>query len=176
MVRFTLALLRRLTGFFIGGILAILPIVITVAVVVWVVEYIEYICGPETFIGRQLTAIGMQVGKDASTPYFLGWSVVIIVVFAVGLLVELGAKKWIGKTVESAFKRIPLVGSIYSTSRQMIDMIGPSENDAMKGMTPVFCSFGKDSPSRVLALLVSPERYSVLERDHLIVIIPTAPV
>jgi hypothetical protein len=35
----------------------------------------------------------MQVGKDASTPYFLGWSVVIIVVFAVGLLVELGAKK-----------------------------------------------------------------------------------
>ncbi|MBT6054876.1 MAG: hypothetical protein HOH16_05545, partial [Planctomycetaceae bacterium] len=96
MVRFTLALLRRLTGFFIGGILAILPIVITVAVVVWVVEYIEYICGPETFIGRQLTAIGMQVGKDASTPYFLGWSVVIIVVFAVGLLVELGAKKWIG--------------------------------------------------------------------------------
>ena len=78
MVRLTLALLRRLTGFFIGGILAILPIVITVAVVVWVVEYIEYICGPETFIGRQLTAIGMQVGKDASTPYFLGWSVVII--------------------------------------------------------------------------------------------------
>jgi uncharacterized membrane protein len=58
----------------------------------------------------------------------------------------------------------------------MIDMIGPSENDAMKGMMPVFCSFGKDSPSRVLALLVSSERYSVLERDHLIVIIPTAPV
>ena len=176
MTRMTLALLRRLTRFFIAGVLAILPIVVTVAVVVWVVEYLEYLCGPETFIGRQLTAIGMQVGKDASTPYFLGWSVVIIVVFAVGLLVELGAKKWIGKTVESAFKRIPIVGSIYSTSRQMIDMIGPNENDAMKGMTPVFCSFGKEAPSRVLALLVSPERYTVLDRDHLIVIIPTAPV
>ena len=163
----TLALLRRLTGFFIAGVLAILPVVVTVAVVV---------CGPETFIGRQLTAIGMQVGKDAATPYFLGWSVVIVVVFAVGLLVELGAKKWIGKTVESAFKQIPIVGSIYSTSRQMIDMIGPNENDAMKGMTPVFCSFGTESPSRVLALLVSPERYTVLDREHLIVIIPTAPV
>ena len=176
MTRLTLALLRRLTGFFIAGVLAILPVVVTVAVVVWVVEYLEYLCGPETFIGRQLTAIGMQVGKDAATPYFLGWSVVIVVVFAVGLLVELGAKKWIGKTVESAFKRIPIVGSIYSTSRQMIDMIGPNENDAMKGMTPVFCSFGKEAPSRVLALLVSPERYTVLDRDHLIVIIPTAPV
>ena len=176
MIRLILALLRRLTGFFIAGVLAILPVVVTVAVVVWVVEYLEYICGPETFIGRQLTTIGMKVGKDAATPYFLGWSVVIVVVFVVGLLVELGAKKWIGKTVESAFKRIPIVGSIYSTSRQMIDMIGPNENDAMAGMTPVFCSFGKESPSRVLALLVSPERYTVLDRDHFIVIIPTAPV
>ena len=103
MTRMTLALLRRLTGFFIAGVLALLPVVVTVAVVVWVVEYLEYLCGPETFIGRQLTAIGMQVGKDAATPYFLGWSVVIVVVFAVGLLVELGAKKWIGKTVEGAF-------------------------------------------------------------------------
>ena len=81
MTRMTLALLRRLTRFFIAGVLAILPIVVTVAVVVWVVEYLEYLCGPETFIGRQLTAIGMQVGKDASTPYFLGWSVVIVVVY-----------------------------------------------------------------------------------------------
>ena len=79
MIRLTLALLRRLTRFFIAGVLAILPIVVTVAVVVWVVEYLEYICGPETVIGRQLTTIGMKVGKDAATPYFLGWSVVIIV-------------------------------------------------------------------------------------------------
>ena len=55
-------------------------------------------------------------------------------------------------------------------------MIGPNENDAMAGMTPVFCSFGKESPSRVLALLVSSERYTVLDREHFIVIIPTAPV
>ena len=60
--------------------------------------------------------------------------------------------------------------------KEKYDMIGPNENDAMKGMTPVFCSFGKEAPSRVLALLVSPERYTVLDRDHLIVIIPTAPV
>ena len=38
MIRLTLALLRRLTGFFIAGVLAILPVVVTVAVVVWVVE------------------------------------------------------------------------------------------------------------------------------------------
>ena len=119
MTRMTLALLRRLTGFFIAGVLAILPVVVTVAVVVWVVEYLEYLCGPETFIGRQLTAIGMQVGKDAATPYFLGWSVVILVVFAVGLLVELGAKKWVAEQ-SKVYLQIPIVGSIYSTSRQMM--------------------------------------------------------
>jgi uncharacterized membrane protein len=176
MVHLGLGFLRRLVRFFVAGVLALLPVVVTVAVVVWVIEYLQYLCGPETLVGKQLTAIGLQVGKDSAAPYFVGWFVVIVVVFAVGLVVELGAKKWLGRTVESLFKRIPLVGSIYSTSRQMIDMIGPGENDAMKGMTPVFCSFGKDPPSSVLALLVSPLRYHVLDREHLIVIIPTAPV
>jgi len=171
-----LRLLQRLIRFFVAGVLALLPVVVTVAVVVWVVEYLQYLCGPQTFIGRQLTAIGMQVGKDSATPYFVGWFVVIVVVFGVGLFVELGAKKWFGRTIESVFKRVPLVGSIYSTSRQMIDMIGPSDNDAMKGMTPVFCSFGRDQPSNVLALLVSSEQYRLHDQDFLIVIIPTAPV
>ncbi len=176
MMRLGLSLLRRLVRFFVAGVLALLPVVVTVAVVVWVVEYLQYLCGPETLIGRQLTAIGMQVGKDSATPYFVGWFVVIVVVFAVGLFVELGAKKWFGRTVESIFKRVPLVGSIYSTSRQMIDMIGPGDNEAMKGMAPVFCSFGREQPSNVLALLVSPERYKLHDQDFLIVIIPTAPV
>ena len=176
MMQFSLSLIRRLVGFFVAGVLALLPIVITVAVVIWVVEYLQYLCGPETLVGKQLTTIGLQVGKDSAAPYFVGWFVVIVVVFAVGLVVELGAKKWLGRTVEALFKRIPLIGSIYSTSRQMIEMIGPNENEAMKGMTPVFCSFGNERPSSVLALLVSPERYHVLDREHLIVIIPTAPV
>lgn len=176
MMHFGLGLLQRFVRFFVAGVLALLPVVVTVAVVVWVVEYLQYLCGPETLIGRQLTAIGMQVGKESATPYFVGWFVVIVVVFAVGLFVELGAKKWFGRTVESLFKRVPLVGSIYSTSRQMIDMIGPGDNDAMKGMTPVFCAFGREQPANVLALLVSPERYQLHDQDFLIVIIPTAPV
>lgn len=176
MMHLGLSLMRRLVRFFVAGVLALLPVVVTVAVVVWVVEYLQYLCGPETLIGRQLTAIGMQVGKDSATPYFVGWFVVVAVVFAVGLFVELGAKKWFGRTVESVFRRVPLVGSIYSTSRQMIDMIGPGDNDAMKGMTPVFCSFGRDQPANVLALLVSPERYQLRDAEYLIVIIPTAPV
>lgn len=176
MMQFSLSLIRRLVGFFVAGVLALLPIVITVAVVIWVVEYLQYLCGPETLVGKQLTTIGLRFGKDSAAPYFVGWFVVIVVVFAVGLVVELGAKKWLGRTVETLFKRIPLIGSIYSTSRQMIEMIGPNENEAMKGMAPVFCSFGNDRPSSVLALLVSPQRYQVLDREHLIVIIPTAPV
>ena len=176
MMHLSPSLLRRLVRFFVAGVLALLPVVVTVAVVVWVVEYLQYLCGPETLVGKQLTAIGLRIGKDSAAPYFVGWFAVIVVVFAVGLFVELGAKKWFGQTIESMFKRVPLVGSIYSTSRQMIGMIGPGDNDAMKGMTPVFCSFGRDQPSNVLALLVSPERYQLHEQDYLIVIIPTAPV
>ena len=72
MTRMTLALLRRLTGFFVAGVLAILPVVVTVAVVVWVVEYLEYLCGPETFIGSNSFGINFaELGKQAGTETML---------------------------------------------------------------------------------------------------------
>ncbi|NBP87683.1 MAG: hypothetical protein EBU59_04080, partial [Planctomycetia bacterium] len=65
MVHLGLGFLRRLVRFFVAGVLALLPVVVTVAVVVWVIEYLQYLCGPDTLIGKQLTAIGLQVGKDS---------------------------------------------------------------------------------------------------------------
>lgn len=175
-MRLAAALVRRIARFFVAGVLAILPVVVTVAVVIWVIDHIKYYFGPETTLGKQLTTIGLTFDHNSTMPYLVGWMLVILVVFAVGVVVDLGAKKWLGRTVERLFRQIPLVGSIYSTSRQVVDMLDQGDPESMKGMTPVFCSFGRDQPSSVLALLVSPVRYDLAGREHLIVIIPTAPV
>lgn len=167
---------RRIARFFVAGALAILPIVVTVAVVIWVVDFLQKFLGPDTFLGRQLTELGLTVQRNSATAYLFGWIVVLAVVFALGVVVDLGAKKFLQALIEGIFKRIPLVGSIYSTSKQVVDMIDQKDNEAMKGMSPVFCFFGQQATSGVLALLVSPQVYRVGDKDYVIVIIPTAPV
>ena len=42
---------QRIMGYFLAGILAVLPVVITVAVVVWVAELMKGYIGPDTLIG-----------------------------------------------------------------------------------------------------------------------------
>ena len=43
-------------------------------------------------------------------------------------------------------------------------------------MSAVFCFFGKEAATGVLAFLVSPERFRLNDRDYHIVIIPSAPL
>ena len=48
--------LQRLTRFFLAGLLAVLPVVITVAIVAWVAGFVRQILGPRTLIGEGLIA------------------------------------------------------------------------------------------------------------------------
>jgi uncharacterized membrane protein len=80
------------------------------------------------------------------------------------------------RLTEAILSRIPIVGSIYGTSKQVVAMFEKKEDASLKGMTVVFCLFGGGSGAGFLALLVSPQRFRIHEHDYQIVIIPTAPV
>ena len=166
---------RRTTRCFLSGVICILPVVITVAIVVWVAGFIESYLGPGTSVGGWFKGLGVSVKPDSAAPYVIGWIVVLAVVFAVGLVAELGAKSLIRRLMEATFKRVPLLGSIYSTSKQMVEMLDQKEESALQGMSAVFCFFGEGS-SGVLAFLVSPDKYQVGDKQYHIVIIPTAPL
>ena len=176
MKRALLHIWRRLTACFLAGVLAILPLVITVAIVIWMVTFLEDYLGPSTLLGGYLTGLGLTLKEDSATPYILGWAIVLFMVFALGLIVEFGAKAVLSRVVDRLFKRIPLVGSIYTTSRQVVQMLDSKDDDALKGMSAVFCFFGKEPGTAVLAFLVSPDKFRIGETDYHIVIIPTAPV
>ena len=97
-------------------------------------------------------------------------------VFTTGLLVELGAKRAFNGIADAVLKRVPLISSIYSTSKQVVEMLDSKDEQALKSMTAVYCFFGETSPTGLLAFLVSPEVFHVNGKDFHIVIIPTAPV
>jgi uncharacterized membrane protein len=173
---FVRPILKRLVQWFLAGILALLPLIITVAVVVWVAEYVKAIFGPNTLFGQMLRRFGLQFVSNDTIAFLIGVLLVLGVIFLVGVAAESGARKFLQRLVDALLHRIPLVGSIYGTSKQVVAMLDQKDPDALKGMQVVLCYFGQQGGAGFLALLVSPERYRLAGRDFQIVIIPTAPV
>lgn len=169
---------KRLVRCFLAGVFALLPVVITVAVVVWVTEFLRKFIGPETFLGQQLSNLGVKLADESPgiVSYAIGWMIVLAGVFCLGILIEMGARNILQKVLDGVLSRVPLVGKVYSSSRQVVDMLDKTDEANLQGMNPVFCSFGQANPTVFLALLVSPKRFRLRETEYQIVIIPTAPV
>ena len=169
-------ILKRLIQWFVAGVLALLPLIITVAVVVWVAGYVKAIFGPDTMFGQVMRRFGLNFVSNDTIAFLIGVLLVLGVIFLVGVGAETGLRKFLHRLVDATLQRVPLVGSIYGTSKQVVAMLDRKDADALKGMQVVLCYFGQQGGAGFLALLVSPERYHLAGRDFQIVMIPTAPV
>ncbi len=167
--------LRRAAQCFVAGIIAILPLVITVVVVSWVGGLVSQFLGPGTLFG-QARGVGLHFVENKTAAYVIGAALVLALIFLVGALAQAGAKNLLQRLLDKILQRIPIVGSVYGTSKQLVGIIDKKEDADLKGMKAVFCLFGGTHGAGVLALLVSPERFRFEGQDYHIVIVPTAPV
>jgi uncharacterized membrane protein len=167
---------KRLARSFLAGLLAVLPVVITVAIIAWAAGFVQRFLGPGTLIGDGLTHVGLRFVTNDTAAYFIGGLLALGGVFLLGIAVEAGAKDFLQRLLDAAMKRIPIVGSIYGTSRQLMTLFEKKDPEKLQGMKAVFCFFGEKSGAGLLALLVSPERFTINGREFHIVIVPTAPV
>ena len=169
-------LLRRAAQLFLAGVLTILPVAITVAIIAWVSGFVRRFAGLDTPVGRFLETFGLRFVSDDALAYLIGVVLVLAVIFAIGVVAELGARRLIQRLLDGVLQRIPIVGSVYGTSKQIVSMLDQKDAADLKKMQVVFCYFGKEAGAGLLALLVSPERYRINSRDYQIIIVPTAPV
>jgi uncharacterized membrane protein len=168
--------MARIAGIFLAGILGLLPIVVTVAVIGWVASLLYTYLGPESWVGGLLVDVGLTLNHDAVAPYVLGVLIVIAVVFFVGLLVEHRIGGWLGTAFDAVMRRIPLVSNVYDLSKRFTSIMGPKGGDDLKGMSPVWCFFGGDEGAAVLALLASPTPLVIGKEEYMGLLIPSAPV
>ena len=167
-----------LTRLFMSGLLAILPLVLTVAIIGWVASFLRDYLGPNTMVGGILRSLGLQLDANAEAlaAYLLGIVVVILLILGLGILFELGARRFYESTLDWLLKRIPLVGSLYGSLRQLFELFDNSKEAEFKAMSVVFCYFGSAGGAGVLALMPSPETIEIEAKKFVVVIIPTAPI
>ncbi len=168
--------LGRAARCFLAGVLAILPLVITVAVVTWVGGIVSQFLGPNTMVGQALRHLGLHFAANDTVAYAVGAALVLVAILLLGAFVQAGAKNLIQRLFDLLLQRIPVIGSVYGTSKQLVSLVNQKGDTDLKGMSAVFCFFGDSSGAGFLGLLVSPERFVLHGREYHIVIVPTAPV
>lgn len=164
---------------FLTGLFAILPLVLTVGIVVWVVGFIRGFVGPDTLIGNQIERLG-GAPPDGTTAtlvqYVFGWGIVLAGIWAFGVLLRTTLKNRIESMFNAVIERIPIVSSVYSTANQLVGMVRKSDSSELSGMSAVYCTFGQPEGTGLLALMTTPDVYRFAGRDCHIVYLPTSPV
>ena len=167
---------NRLVRYFIAGVFAILPLVITVVAITWAIGFMAGLVGPNTFLGDLLSRIGLNFVTDKKFAYLIGWIGLMGATLLLGFLVESGMRGLLGRVTQAIADRLPLVGKVYDTSKQLVDMLDKQGDDKLKGMSVVYCTFGEKGGVGVLALLPTPENIDIDGKPFKIVLVPQSPV
>lgn len=175
----TANLIAHVKSAFVTGLIAILPLLLTIFVLKWVSGMINGYIGPRTAFGYVLQSIGYKFSptSNLSLAYVIGVLLLIACILLLGLLLESRARTAMGHIAQRTIFQLPLIRTIYKTTDKFISLMPSGDMDNVSGMQVVFCRFGQGRNSAgVLCLLPSLEVYNLGDDKYVIVMIPTAPI
>lgn len=161
---------------FLTGLIMIFPLVITIIVIVWVINFLSGMMGPESGFGGLLESLGLNFVSNKVVAYLIGLSATLVLVYFLGLLVQVGLRNQLNYLTDNVMKRIPLIRTIYDASRKLTNLFELKDQPDMKSMSPVLCYFGGKGGTAVLALLTSREIITIDGNEYYSIMIPSSPV
>lgn len=157
-----------------AGLLALLPLALSLMLVGWLVSLLNGLAGPSSAIGRLFAALGQSFVSNPFLAYLSGTLLLIAALYPLGLAVQLGLKDPLARLMDLTLRRIPLFGKLYHLADRFVGLLDKQDAD-IGAMSPVWCFFGGDGVA-VLALMPNPEPIEIDGRLHHAVLVPTAPI
>ncbi len=142
-------IIRKPFRTFLAGPLTLLPLVLTVAAVIWVANVLHNLAGPGSSVGQLLVSIGLAYATDDIAAYLLGFFVVVLCIFVFGMLVQLGLKSRLQVMEDWVLRRVPLIGSLYDLTHRFVGIFERQGRSELKNMSPVWCFFGGRGGTRI---------------------------
>ena len=167
---------RHALRIFLTGLLAALPLAATVLIFVWGARVLYAWLGPGSFVGGLLIALGLGGTGSEVVGYLLGLGIVLLGIFALGVLVQTRLRGVLARSFNSVMQRIPVVRNVYDMIRKFVDLVAQRDSSGARSMSPVWLRFGGPGGAMVLGLLSSPEPVMVGGHTYLAVLVPTAPL
>jgi len=161
-----------------AGLLVLLPLALTAAVLAWTVGLVNGLVGPGTPVGRLFAALGYPFSANPGLAYLFGSLVVVTLIYLLGLVVRAGLQRPLRRLTDRTLRRIPIVGGVYNVADRFVGLLDQQKGSAgdIGAMRPVWCFFGGDGGAGVLALAPSATPVEIDGRSYFAVLIRTAPV
>lgn len=161
---------------FLAGILAILPLAVTVAVFAWAANIFTEYAGPQSAFGQFIISLGLGAEVSALAPYFAGLALIVVGIYVLGLLVQSSLWSIFSAILDGIMRHIPVVSNVYEMSKRFVSIVDTNGGDNLKSMVPVWCFFGGEPGAAVLALMPSAEPIMMGQEAYLGILVPSAPV
>ncbi len=158
-----------------AGLLALLPLLLTLSLLGWVVNILDGFLGPRSLAGQLFAMIGQPIVSNPILGYLLGWVILIGAIYPLGIVVQSRLKKPLAALLDKTVRRIPIIGSLYNVADRFVGLLDQKQDADIGAMSPVWCLFGGDGVA-VLALMPNPEIMDIEGREYQAVLVPTAPV
>ena len=111
----------RLRNAFIGGLVVLVPIVITIKALWWLFTYLDGLAHPLS---------NLILGRDIQG---LGFLITIATILLAGLLFSTGPLKRLLDGADSLLDLVPVVGSVYGTTKKVLSGLGgPQSKEAFQ--------------------------------------------
>lgn len=165
------------------GLLAMLPLAATLILLVWTLRLLATWLGPQSEFGQLLVHLGLGGTGSELLGYVLGVLLLVVCVYVLGLLTELGLERGLARAVNALVQRIPVVRTVYDVVHKLVGLLGRTQGEGAQSMSPVWLHFGgrpvagqPASGTAVLGLLSTPQPVLLGGQPYLGVLVPTAPV
>lgn len=162
-------------GNFLAGLTLLLPLILTVAILSWVGSVVVAWFGPGSPIGNALRELGLLFAAE-SVALVVGWCIVLGGIWLVGATAITLGKERLRTWTTQLMNRLPVVGSIYGSAAQVIQLLQRDKPAELQKAVVVFCYFGDRSGAGVLGLQVSDQIFRLNGRPCILVYVPTSPV
>lgn len=166
---------QSIAGTWLAGLLVLLPVVLTLAMVGWLFGLLVRFLGPSSTVGHVFAALGAPLSDDSFAAYLIGTLLLLATMYPLGLAVQAGLKRPLQKLADRTLRRIPLLGSLYDMTDRVVGLLDRSQQADLRAMSPVWCFFGGDGVA-ALALAPSNQTIAIDGRDYRAVLVPTSPV
>jgi uncharacterized membrane protein len=167
--------LQAVATTWLAGLLLLLPLALTLAVLGWAFNLVNGLIGPGSFIGGLFAKLGYPFSSNPLLAYLFGTLVLIAAIYLLGLVAQAGLKGPFQAVADRTVRRIPILGGLYSLADRFVGLLDQKQGADIGAMRPVWCFFGGKGVA-TLALAPSATPIEIEGRQYYAVLIPTAPV
>lgn len=169
---------NKITTTFLAGLITFLPVMLTIIIIAWIVDFLKTGLGPDSFLGSILTRGGMTIvgqGYD-NIAFLLGIIVALLGIFFLGIAARSAAQRGIEGYIDRIFTKVPIIRAIYNPVSRVVRLTTDKATGDFTGMPVVMCRFGGDDGADVLGLLANQDIYLISGQRRRMVYLPTAPI